>query len=140
MSLFLLQLGSNACNDVTPDRSIKLQGPKIWNSLSTELRYQLHSKLKNNFKKHLIKICVDSNELGIHWGLGSSPSPGQGCHFFPWSSPGGSKHLARAEVKFQISLPYILAYKTRDVPNTGYISGIRHYPALFEVSGIRPDF
>ena len=26
-----------------------------------------------------------------------------------------------------------------DVPDTGYISDIRHYPALFEVSGIRPD-
>ena len=25
------------------------------------------------------------------------------------------------------------------MPDTGYISNIRHYPALFEVSGIRPD-
>ena len=24
------------------------------------------------------------------------------------------------------------------MPDTGYISGIHHYPALFEVSGIRP--
>ena len=28
---------------------------------------------------------------------------------------------------------------SRDVPDTRYICGIRHYPALFEVSGIRPD-
>ena len=29
--------------------------------------------------------------------------------------------------------------KFRDVPDTGYIFGIRHYLALFEASGIQPD-
>ena len=31
------------------------------------------------------------------------------------------------------------SFNVRDVPDTGYVSGIRHYMALFEVSGIRPD-
>ena len=29
--------------------------------------------------------------------------------------------------------------RCKDVPDTGYISDIRHYLALFKVSGIRPD-
>ena len=39
-------------------KSIRFQGPKIWNSLSPEIRNQLYFKFKNNLKKHLLEKYI----------------------------------------------------------------------------------
>ena len=39
-------------------KSIRFQGPEIWNSLSPEIRNQPYSKFKNNLKKHLLEKYI----------------------------------------------------------------------------------
>ena len=50
-------------------KSIRFQGPKIWNSLSPEIRNQPYSKFKNNLKKHLLEkyISVVMKTFTLHF-------------------------------------------------------------------------